>query len=100
MHRMSVILVETVEERLTAALHYSAWLLDRLDPTQRLSHIVVAAQIIGGFAVAPQRHDDTQNLPNPTNRVGVIFIADAPYGQNTPDCWDLRGCLRVEACVW
>ena len=52
---MSVILVETVQERLTAALRYSAWLLDQLDPTQRLSHVVVVASITGGMAMRTRR---------------------------------------------
>jgi hypothetical protein len=50
-HGMSVILVETVQERLAASLRYSAWLLDLLDPTQRLSHVALATRIIGGFAM-------------------------------------------------
>jgi hypothetical protein len=59
---MSVILVETVHERLAAALRYSAWLLDHLDPTQRLFHVVVAARIIGGFAMRTRReHDASPN---------------------------------------
>jgi hypothetical protein len=61
-HGMSVILVETVQERLAAALRYSAWLMDFLDPTQRLSHIVVAAQIVGGFAMRTRReHNASPN---------------------------------------
>jgi hypothetical protein len=54
-HGMSVILVETLEDRLAVALRYAAWLLDRVDPTQRLSHVVVAAKINGGFAMRTRR---------------------------------------------
>jgi len=48
---MSVIIVENVQERLFQALRYSVWLLDELDPTQRLSHLVVAASVTGGFTM-------------------------------------------------
>ena len=51
----SVIVVETIKDRLTAALRFSVWLLDSLDATQRLSHLVMAARITGGFAVLTRR---------------------------------------------
>jgi len=47
----SVILVETVKERMVSALRYSLWLLDEMDPTQRLSHLVVGAFISGGMTM-------------------------------------------------
>ena len=54
----SVILVETLQERMLAALRYSAWLLDLLDPTQRLSHVVVAASVTGGMALRTRREQE------------------------------------------
>jgi hypothetical protein len=51
MHGFTVILEETLKERLTTVLSYAAWLLDEVDATQRLSHIVIAARITGGFAM-------------------------------------------------
>lgn len=36
---------ETVVERIAAAIAYSAWLMERIDPTQRLTHVAVAASI-------------------------------------------------------
>ena len=51
----SVIVVETIKDRLAAALRFSVWLLDSLDATQRLSHLVVATRITGGFAVMTRR---------------------------------------------
>lgn len=60
-HGMAI-LVETVEEQLAAALRYAAWVLDHVDPTQRLSHVVVAAQLVGGFAMRTRReHEASPN---------------------------------------
>lgn len=54
-HGISVILVETLQERLAIALRYAAWVLDEVDATQRLSHVVLAARITGGFAMLTRR---------------------------------------------
>jgi len=37
---------EDVHQQIVAALRYTAWLLDRIDPTQKLSHVAVAARIV------------------------------------------------------
>jgi hypothetical protein len=55
MHGFTVILEETLKERLATVLTYAAWLLDEVDATQRLSHIVIAARITGGFAMLTRR---------------------------------------------
>jgi len=61
-HGMSVILVETLQEQLAVALRYAAWTLNHVDPTQRLSHVVVAAQLTGGFAMRTRReHEASPN---------------------------------------
>lgn len=52
------ILVETVQEQLAAALRYAAWVLDHVDPTQRLSRVVVAAHLTGGFAMRTRREHE------------------------------------------
>ncbi len=52
------ILVETVQEQLAAAFRYAAWVLDHVDPAQRLSHVVVAAQLTGGFAMRTRREHE------------------------------------------
>ena len=39
---------EEIRRLLTSALGYVSWTLDRVDPTQRLTHVAVAARIIGG----------------------------------------------------
>ena len=48
---LPVILVETLQERLAVAIRYAVWMLDHIDPTQRLSHLAVAARLNGGFGM-------------------------------------------------
>jgi hypothetical protein len=50
-HGMSVVIVETVKDRLIDAIRYSNWLLEEIDPTQRLSHVVIAVSVSGGFGM-------------------------------------------------
>ena len=70
---LSVILVETLQGRLAAALRYAAWTLDNVDPTQRLSHVVVAAQLTGGFAMRTRREHEAS--PNSV-QMGSSFSRD------------------------
>ena len=51
---------ETVRAQLVGALSYASWLLDHVDATQRLTHIVLAASITGGEYMAwrTQRESD------------------------------------------
>ncbi|HEY0012131.1 MAG TPA: DUF4062 domain-containing protein [Allosphingosinicella sp.] len=42
-----IIIEEAVQQRLGTTLHYAAAVLDRLDRTQRLTHLVVAARLSG-----------------------------------------------------
>ena len=67
------ILVETVQEQLAAALRYAAWVLDHVDPTQRLSHVVVAAHLTGGFAMRTRREHEA----SPTSmQIGSSYSRD------------------------
>jgi hypothetical protein len=43
-----VVIEEIVKERLGAALGFAAGVIERIDPTQRLTHLGVAAHILGG----------------------------------------------------
>ena len=61
---MSVIVEEVVKEQMTAALRYTVWLLnDVIDPRQRLSHVVVAASIVGGMGMRTR----AENRANPNS---------------------------------
>jgi hypothetical protein len=71
-HGFAVILVETLQERLATTLRYASWLLDEVDTMQRLSHVVVAARITGGFAMLTRREYEAS--PNSIQMSG--------FGQN------------------
>lgn len=51
-HWMPVLLEEKVRDAAAGALRYGGWLLDRVDPTRRLSHVAIAARIAGGDGLA------------------------------------------------
>lgn len=48
----SALIQEDVQERITAGLAYLAWVLGRIDPTERQSHVALAARIDGREAMA------------------------------------------------
>jgi hypothetical protein len=44
---LPVLIEEDVQQQLGAALNYAAWVMEHIDPTQRLTHVAVAAMIAG-----------------------------------------------------
>jgi hypothetical protein len=50
-NRLNVIVTEAVQEHLQQVLRYAIWLLDEIDATQRLSHLVVVASVAGGLGM-------------------------------------------------
>ena len=54
---------ETVLDRLQAGLSYASWALDRIDPTQRLTHVAIAARIDASDHMAwrTQREQDAKS---------------------------------------
>src|SRR3546814_20297200 len=48
---LPVVVEEVVASRLAAAVGYAAWLLNHLDPTERLPHVALAAALIGEGAM-------------------------------------------------
>lgn len=48
-HGLPVLIHETIKERMDTGLRYAAWLLDRVDPLQRLSHVVPAARLTASY---------------------------------------------------
>jgi hypothetical protein len=48
---LPAILVETVQQQLTTSRRSAGWVIDQIDRTQRLSHVVVAAQLTGSFGM-------------------------------------------------
>jgi hypothetical protein len=63
-HGMSAIIEEKVRKLLLASLNFANWLLDQIDPTNRLSHIVPAAQISGGSAFGWRTQREHDASPN------------------------------------
>ena len=51
--RMSTELIyESVQEQIADAVEYSSWVLDHIDPTQRLTHVAAAVTVIGADHMA------------------------------------------------
>lgn len=55
---------ETVLARIQAVLGYAAWLLDHVDPTQRLTHVVIVARIEAGEHMAWRTQREQDESPN------------------------------------
>jgi hypothetical protein len=47
----NVVVVEAVQDYLRQALRYATWLLDEIDATQQLSHLVVVTSVAGGIGM-------------------------------------------------
>ncbi|MCB1392873.1 DUF4062 domain-containing protein [Nitrobacter sp.] len=58
------VIEETVLASITAGLNYASWLLDHVDPTQRLSHIVCAVQIEASDYMAWRTQREQDASPN------------------------------------
>jgi hypothetical protein len=67
---LPVIIQETVAAKLADALAYSAWLLDHIDPTQRLTHVALAARVLGGSAFGWRTEREHAASPNSGSMMG------------------------------
>lgn len=61
---LPILVEEVVQEQLAAALRYAVWLLDRIDPTERLSHVMPAAAIVGDSYFGWRTRREHQANPN------------------------------------
>ena len=61
---LPVLLEEIVAAQLAAALTYAGWALERIDPTQKLTHVAVAARIEGGTHLGWRTLDEHAASPN------------------------------------
>lgn len=59
-----VVIEEHVMSLLTDGLHYAVWLLDRIDPTQRLTHVALAATLSGRDTVVWRTQREQDASPN------------------------------------
>jgi hypothetical protein len=55
---------EDIAGIITSGLAYAAWVLDRTDPTQRLSHVVVVASMTGTSFAGWKTRSEHQANPN------------------------------------
>jgi Domain of unknown function (DUF4062) len=70
----NVIVVEAVQDYLRQALRYSTWLLDEIDATQRLSHLVVVTSLAGGLGMVTR--SELRASPN--------SLSMPSFGRNEP----------------
>ncbi|MGC2496247.1 MAG: hypothetical protein WA374_00800 [Acidobacteriaceae bacterium] len=83
---------EDVHQQIRAALRYAAWLFDRIDPTQRLSHIAIAARIASSDYVGWRTRQQQEANPRRTS-LGHRGNAEAePVQISKP-----HAALRLEA---
>lgn len=92
---LPVLVEEVVHEQLTAALRYAVWLLDRIDPTERLSHVMVAASIVSGNHLAWRSRREHEASPNSVS-MRQMGQEDRPSVYLTPP-HRTRAALRLES---
>lgn len=61
---MPILIEETIESRLTAGIGYASEVLERIDPSQRLTHVVVAARIDGAEYLSWRSQREHEASPN------------------------------------
>jgi Domain of unknown function (DUF4062) len=88
---MPELIYEAVQEHFAGAVDYASWVLDLIDPTQRLTHVAIAANLTGADHMAwrTQRESDE----NPTRMsLGGGNRQHAPVQSS-----QTRAALRVKA---
>lgn len=95
---LPVVVEEVVASRLAAAVGYAAWLLNHIDPTERITHVALAAALIGEgamgwrtrseHAASPtsgsfdafgrEREREAPVMLSPPHRVRAALSMDAP----------------------
>lgn len=59
-----VVIEETVASRLGGAIGYAAWLLGHIDPTERITHVALAAAVVGEGAFGWRTRSEHAASPN------------------------------------
>jgi hypothetical protein len=85
---------ETVSERIGSALAYAAWLIDHIDPTQRLSHVVIAARIADAGHAGWRTQREHAASPN-SMQLGFGHDEHPPVHLDPPH--RTRAAFRLEA---
>lgn len=91
-----VLIEEAVQRKLSAALAYAGWLLERIDPTQRLTHVAIAASVHGAGSLAWRTQREHDASPNQVH-IGISFgNNERPAVHLTPPHRP-RAALRLDA---
>lgn len=61
---MSMVIEEIVAEQLASTIAFAAWTLARVDPTQKLSHVALAARVTGRSAMSWRTRAEHAASPN------------------------------------
>lgn len=59
-----VVIKERIEQQIIGAFKYAAWLLDRIDPTQRLTHIAFSATLSNEHSIVIRTQAEHDASPN------------------------------------
>ena len=94
----SNMMVAIIEEDVTAtvarALRFAGWTLDKIDPSSRLTHIAIAAQVVGGEYLGwRSRAEDAANPRTATMRMGA---SNAPAYVHLSPAHKVRAALRTD----
>lgn len=90
--RMSTELIcESVQEQIADAVEYSSWVLDHIDPTQRLTHFAAAATVIGTDHMAWRTMRESEADPSHMS-LGSGTGRYSPVSVHRP-----RAALRLDA---
>ena len=70
---------EDIRDRIVAAIHYAGWLLDRVDPTRRLSRVALASRLDGvGYLPWRTRQEAAASPNSATMNLSGLDSADSP----------------------
>jgi hypothetical protein len=72
------LIYEFVQAQLSGALAYASWVLDRIDPTQRLTHVAVAANILNAEHMGWRTQRESEANPNQMSISMMSNAARAP----------------------
>lgn len=93
-HTLPVLVEEDVQRQLACALAYAAWVLEHVDRTQRLTHVVVATKIVGGEFLEWRTRGEHGASPN---RMGMCLGNDERRAVHLTPPHRARAALRLEA---
>ncbi|HEX7890778.1 MAG TPA: DUF4062 domain-containing protein [Ramlibacter sp.] len=85
------IVEESVLRELTNAIAFADWVLDKIDPTQRVTHVALAARIESSDFMAWRTQAEQDANPNS----GTMRMSPAPEKPVCADC--PRGALKFDA---